>query len=225
MGEINLFSGYDEREAVGWSVFTHSVIKRASKSVHITPLASMGLPQGSNTFTLSRFLVPYLTGFKGHAIFADACDMIMMTDVAELDAMFDSRYAVQVVKHPDYQCQHARKYVGTEMECEQTNYARKNWASLAIMNCAHSAWFAMTPKMISMAEPLDLLQFKFFKDSEIGELPNEWNVLVDEGQDREGAKLLHFTNGLPTFKHYRNQRGSADWFAEFDSMTKAMQHG
>jgi hypothetical protein len=222
---IDLFCGYDPREAAGYHTFCASVIKRASKPVKFTPLAAMGLPQGTNTFTLSRFLVPYLMGFKGHAIFVDASDMLMLADIAELDALFDPRFAVQVVKHPDYDSQHKRKYIGTEMECVQSNYGRKNWASAMVVNCAHSAWFAMTPKMISLAEPIDLLQFRYFKDSEIGELAPEWNVLIDEGQERAGAKLLHWTAGLPTFRHYRNARASADWFAEHNEMMGALQHG
>lgn len=222
---VQLFCGYDEREAAGYHTFCASVIRRASKPVSFRPLASMGLPQGSNTFTLSRFLVPYLMGFKGHAIFLDSCDMLMLGDVAELDALFDRRYAVQVVKHPDYTSEHARKYIGTEMECEQSNYAKKNWASAMLINAEHSAWFAATPKFISLAKPIELLQFKHFLDSEIGELPPEWNVLIDEGQEREGAKLLHWTAGLPTFRHYRNARASSDWFSEFESMNKAYQHG
>ncbi len=222
---IELFCGYDEREAVGFHAFCHSVIRRASKPVRITPLASQGLPQGSNSFTLSRFLVPYLKGFKGHAIFADACDMLMLGDVAELEGLFNPSYAVQVVKHPEYESQHARKYIGTEMECEQSNYSRKNWTSLMCINCAHPAWFVATPKMLSMCRPVEVLQLQFLLDKEIGMLPAEWNVLIDEGQAHSGANLLHWTAGLPTFKHYRNARGSADWFAEFDSMTGAMQHG
>ena len=222
---INLFCGWDAREAVGFHVFCHSVIERASAPVRITPLSSMGLPEGSNGFTLSRFLVPYLMGFKGHAIFVDACDMLMLEDVAELDAMFDTTFAAQVVKHPTYISQHERKYVGTEMECDQSNYSQKNWASLMLINCEHSAWFAMTPKMLALSDPIDLLQFKHFEDGEIGALPAEWNVLIDEGQERSGAKLLHWTAGIPTFKHYRNARASKDWFAEFESMTGAMQHG
>ena len=222
---IDLFCGYDKREAVGFHTFCASVMERASQTVSIHPLAAMGLPEGSNNFTISRFLVAYLMGFRGRAIFADACDMLMLADVAELDALFDPKYAVQVVKHGDYTSQHERKYVGTEMECDQSNYSRKNWASVMLVNCAHSAWFAMTPKMISMAEPIDLLQFKFFEDKEIGALPPEWNVLIDEGHERQGAKLLHWTAGIPTFKHYRNARASKDWFAEFESMTGAMQHG
>lgn len=228
---IELFCGFDQREAIGFHVFAASVIKRASKPVRITPLASMGLPEGSNSFTVSRFLVPHLMDFKGRAIFADACDMLMLGDVADLDALFDPTYAVQVVKHPTYESQHARKYVGTEMECEQSNYGRKNWASLMLVNAEHAAWRVMTPEWLGCTEEqaietgvkatnaLELLQFSDFSPEEIGQLPAEWNVLIDEGQPREGAKLLHWTAGIPTFKHYRNARASKDWFAEFEELT------
>jgi hypothetical protein len=215
---LNLFAGYDKREAAGYHTFCASVIERASQPVSITPLAAMGLPEGSNTFTRSRFLVPFLMGFKGHAIFCDACDMLMLGDIAELDALFDPAFAVQVVKHPDYRSEHERKYVGTEMECAQSNYSRKNWASVMLVNCEHKAWQNRTPGDVADADTLPLLQFSAFDDWEIGALPPEWNVLIDEGQPREGAKLLHWTAGIPTFKHYRNARASADWFAEFNSM-------
>lgn len=222
---INLFCGYDTREAVGFHVFCHSVIKRASAPVRITPLASMGLPEGSNSFTTSRFLVPYLMGFKGHAIFVDACDMLMLGDVAELDAMFDDGYAVQVVKHPEYQSQHARKYIGTEMECAQSNYERKNWASLMLLNCGHPAWDGMTPADVATFDAIDLLQFEYVRDQQIGALPPEWNVLIDEGQERAGAKLLHWSSGIPAFRHYQNARASQDWFNEFEEITGSKQHG
>jgi hypothetical protein len=226
---IDLFCGYDRREAVGFHTFCASVMERASQPVSIHPLSAMGLPEGSNTFTLSRFLVPWLMGFKGHAIFVDACDMLMLGDVAELDALFDPRYAVQVVKHPEYVSQHERKYVGTEMECKQTNYARKNWASVMLMNCEHPYWSVLNLPTLENCNVLSLLQFGGLKLSgermEVGELPPEWNVLIDEGQERAGAKLLHWTAGLPTFKHYRNSRASAEWFAEYEAMNGAMQHG
>lgn len=222
---LDLFCGYDKREALGFHTFCASVMERATKPVSIHPLSSMGLPEGSNTFTLSRFLVPYLMQFRGHAIFVDACDMLMLGDVAELDALFDTRYAVQVVKHPEYVSQHERKYVGTEMECAQTNYSRKNWASVMLLNCEHEGWRQVDPLQVSVSGAMGLLQFSHLHDSEIGSLPPEWNVLIDEGQPREGAKVLHWTAGIPTFKHYRNARASKDWFAEYESMTGAMQHG
>ncbi|MES2910622.1 MAG: glycosyltransferase [Pseudomonadota bacterium] len=217
---IRLFCGYDAREAVGFHTFAHSVISRASQPVSIVPMAGMGLPPGTNTFTLSRFLVPFMMGFQGHAIFADACDMLMLGDVAELDALFDPSKAVQVVQHQNYVSQHARKYVGTEMECEQSNYARKNWASLMLINCGHEAWRERYT-CLGHEPTIKHLQFDGFTSQEMGALPPEWNVLIDEGQDDAGAKVLHWTAGLPTFKHYQNARRSADWFNEYTAMTGA----
>lgn len=221
---VTVFCGYDAREAVGFHVFCHSMIKRASKPVRIIPLASMGLPEGSNSFTTSRFLVPYLMGFEGHAIFVDACDMLMLGDVAELDDLFDDRYAVQVVKHPEYVSGHERKYIGTDMECAQSKYRRKNWASAMLVNCDHRAnWYG--PQAISKASPVDLLQFAGYEDDQVGSLPAEWNVLIDEGHERDGAKLLHWSSGIPAFRHYQNARASQDWFNEFEEMTGGKQHG
>lgn len=211
---INLFCGYEAREAMGFHVFVSSVLARASTLVRIVPLASMGLPQGSNAFTLSRFLVPHLMNYQGRAIFADASDMLMLGDVADLDALFDDRFAVQVVKHPTYQTQHKIKYRGTALETINTDYPRKNWASLMLINCEHPAWKASSPLAIATANRLGCLQLRNVPDSDIGELPDCWNRLVDEGQAVDGAKLLHWTAGIPGFAKYRDAPGADLWHAE-----------
>lgn len=207
---IRLFSGYDTGEAIGFHVFVHSVLKHATAPVSITPLSSMGMPTGSNSFTMSRFLVPWLCGYKGHAIFADSCDMLMLGDIAELDRLFDPRFAVQVVQHPDYETRHPRKYIGTAMEGPNLNYARKNWASLMLINCEHPVWFGFRPESMP-ATPLPFLQFEHHRAGEIGNLPACWNVLADEGQNTDGAKLLHWTAGIPGFDHYRDAPASEHW--------------
>lgn len=209
---INLFAGWDKRESDGWHVFTHSVIKHASVLVSIVPLAGMGMPEGSNAFTLSRFMVPWLMGYQGHAIFCDASDMLMLADVAELDALFDDRYAVQVVKHPKYNTKHKTKYHGTDMECPNMDYARKNWASVMLINCEHPAWKALESKLYDM-HPLALLQLGFLEDDQIGELPDTWNRLVDEGHYLAGANLCHWTAGMPGFPAYADAPGSDLWYA------------
>lgn len=216
---IRLFCGYDERESIGFHVFVSSVIARTTAPIAIHPLGSRGIRVGSNAFTFSRFMVPWLMGFKDSAIFVDGVDMLCCADLVELAALQDSRYAVQVVKHPDYESQQVRKYVGTEMECEQSNYSRKNWMSCAIFNCGHPAWLGLTPEAISSMKPMELLQLRHLTDDEIGDLPAEWNVLVDEGHDSSNAKLLHWSSGIPTFPHYKNARHSADWFKEHEAMT------
>lgn len=219
MESIELFCGYDTREAIGFHVFVGSVLQRASRPVAIHALDASGLPQGSNSFTLSRFMVPFLMGYRGHAIFADACDMLMLGDIAELDALFDPAFAVQVVKRPDYISRHARKYIGTSMECVQSNYSRKNWASLMLINCEHAAWRDLTPGAIAAAAPLDLLQLNFCGAS-IGQLPFAWNVLVDEGNYEVVPKILHWTAGIPAFTHYRTAPYAASWFQQWDIMTE-----
>lgn len=211
---IRLFSGYDEGEAIGFHVFVHSVLKHATAPVAITPLASLGMPTGSNSFTMSRFLVPWLCGFKGRAIFADGCDMLMLGDVAELDRLFDPRYAVQVVQHPDYETRHPRKYIGTALEGPNLNYERKNWASLMLINCEHRLWADVDPDFVSRANVLGMLQFPWaLPGRDIGDLPAIWNVLADEGQPMAGAKLLHWTAGIPGFDHYRNAPAADRWHA------------
>ena len=209
---VRVFCGYDDRESIGFHVFVHSLIERASVPVQIIPLANMGLPEGSNAFTLSRFLVPHLCGYKGRAIFADASDMLMLGDIAELDALFDPAYAVQVVKHTDYQTQNPRKYVGTSMECDNRDYERKNHASLMSINCEHPGWRQVGPMTLN-SPALQWLQFRFLRNEEIGELPPQWNVLADEGQSMDGAKILHFSSGIPAFDHYHDTPGAEHWHA------------
>jgi len=208
---IHVFAGYDAREAIGWHVFVSSLIRRASKGFALHCVDSCGMPQGSNEFTMSRFLVPYLMGFKGHAIFLDGADMLMMADIAELDALFDPAYAAQVVKH-NYSTRNKIKYRFTELECPNLDYPRKNWASVMLINCEHPCWAHMTPDWISNANRLELLQFK--GSGNIGELPAAWNVLADEGQSVDNAKILHWTAGIPAFKHYANAPGAEHWHAE-----------
>lgn len=158
-------------------------------------------------------MVPWLMGYQGHAIFCDASDMLMLGDLAELDALFDDRYAVQVVKHENYRTKHKTKYRGTDMECPNSDYARKNWASVMLMNCGHPGWQAIEGKLYDMA-PLALLQLGFLEDEEIGELPDTWNRLVDEGHYLAGANLIHWTAGMPGFPYYADAPGADLWHAE-----------
>jgi hypothetical protein len=209
---IHVFCGFDRREAIGFHVFVASMIENSTAPVAIHPLDAKGLPEGTNTFTFSRFLVPWLMGFRGWAIFADACDMLMLGDVADLAALFDYSKAVQVVPH-NYKTRNPIKYIGTEMECPNSNYERKNWASLMLINCEHPAWRALTPDRIRdfAAIPTQLLGLHWLDDAHIGFLPDAWNRLVDEGQAVEGANLLHWTAGIPAFPHYKDAPGASLW--------------
>ncbi len=213
MTPIQLFIGADPREQIGLHVFCSSVWRHTKTLVSITPIAEHVPSDGTNAFTRSRFLVPYFMGYAGMAIWADGSDMLCLTDIAELAALFDPQYAVQVVKH-DYQTRHPTKY----LDQPNHNYLMKNWSSLMVINCEHYAWRKITKDSISGMPGKYLHQFGFVNHCNIGRLPPEWNYLVDEPNQAEHAKIAHFTVGLPVW--YKTHRYAPDWKFEFDTQVK-----
>lgn len=217
---IHLFTGHDQREAIGWYVFVSSALRHTRRPVALHRLDACGLPQGSNAFTLSRFLVPWFMGYHGRAIFVDGADMLALDDLGALDDEFDQTKAVQVVKH-DYVTRNATKYIGTTMECPNPHYTRKNWASVMLFNCAHPFWRSFDPAALECANKLKTLQFAGLADADIGALPDRWNRIVDEGQPLEGAGLVHWTAGIPGLPHYAGQPGADLWRAELKMVLEA----
>lgn len=214
---IPIYTGFDAREEVGWHTFASSVIERASEPVALVPLSGKQ-GDGSNAFTYARFMVPELQRYKGWAIFADGSDMVCKADIAELWALRDPAYAVQVVKH-EYKTKHPRKYVGTPMETDNRDYRRKNWSSLMLMNCEHDDWRKMYD--LSAFTGAQLHGFDFLDNRDIGELPADWNWLVDEFGENEKAKILHWTAGIPAWEAYEKAPQASDWWKERQRVTFA----
>jgi len=148
-------------------------------------------PKQSTDFSFSRFLVPWLAGYQGWALFIDA-DMLCLADIAELWALRDERFAVQLVKH-QHDCEAGRKFQGMP----QTPYGRKNWSSVMLFNCSRCR--ALSPAYVNTATGLELHQFHWLADAEIGELPPEWNVLVGVQPLPPSPKIVHYTLGGPWF--------------------------
>jgi len=222
---IRVFIGYDERESAAFSVLAHSIQARASQPVSITPVMLSQLPGiyrrepsplQSTHFSFSRFLTPCLADYQGWAIFMDN-DMLARDDIAKLWKLRDDRYAVQVVKH-----NHVPKEEVKFLDKVQTKYAKKNWSSVMLMNCAQCT--ALTPDYVNTATGLELHQFKWLASDElIGEIPSAWNHLVGYDAPRRDASLVHFTIGGPYFEEYRDCEYAAEWFAERDRMLEVVQ--
>ena len=172
---------------------------------------------GSNCFIYSRFLIPYLTGYKGNALFIDG-DMIVREDLQYLFNLFDSNFAVQVVKH-DYKTKFPIKYLGSKNE----DYPKKNWSSVILYNCEHPKNKILTPEFLNQQTPKFLHRFTWLDDSEIGSLPHNYNWLVGwykEPQDGK-PKILHYTEGGPWFDGYRDCEYSDDWKKEVINLFSA----
>ena len=212
---INIFIGYDHREAIAYHVCANSIIRHSSKPVSLTPLALTNMQDyqethtdGSNQFIYSRFLVPHLMEYNGWAIFMDG-DMLVRDDIEKLWALRDDSKAVMVVKH-DYKTKMTEKYLGAKNE----NYPRKNWSSVILWNCSHAANKEVTPEFIENATGAQLHRFTWLSDDLIGELPKVWNWLPDELGANQDAKLLHYTLGTPSFHDFATTPMGDEWHRE-----------
>ena len=224
-----LFVGYDPDEALAYSVFAFSVLRRASLPIVTLPLALSQLsprifrrerdPLQSTDFAFTRFLVPYLCSYQGWAMYAD-CDMLARADLAELWALRDDRYAVMVVKHDEAHAEGA-KFLGRR----QTSYPRKNWSSVMLFNCQRCR--ALTPTYVETAAGLDLQRFHWLPGDgeDIGALPAAWNHLVGVHAQDKAAKIVHFTLGMPFFTGYAECEFAGEWRAERDAMMTYRGHG
>ena len=215
MKPIPIFVGYDPREAVAYHTCANSIIRHASCPVAIIPLAlnlfkdyTETHTDGSNQFIYSRFLVPHLMDYTGHAIFIDG-DMIVRSDIAELWQWRHKRYDVQVVKH-NYETCMTEKYLGSKNE----NYPRKNWSSVIIWNCESTANKRLTPEFVQRSTGAELHRFTWIRDEQIGDLPAEWNWLPDEYGPNCNADLLHYTLGAPCFHDFATTPMADDWHHE-----------
>jgi lipopolysaccharide biosynthesis glycosyltransferase len=218
---LPVFLGYDRREDIAYHVCRHSLEQRSSIPLDFRPLVqdelrARGLytrdvdPLASTDFTYTRFFVPYLAEYSGWALFCD-CDFLWMSDIAGLLAMADDRYAVMCVHH-DHRPSEKTKMDG----CQQTLYPRKNWSSMVLFNCGHSANRALTPELANTESGKFLHRFGWLDDDLIGAIPETWNWL--EGwnipPDNGVPSAIHYTRGGPWFDDWKDVDYADLWLRE-----------
>lgn len=221
---MRVFIGFDPNETVAFHVACHSIIRHASVPVSITPLMLPQLPmtrtrdaKQSTEFSFSRFLVPYLCNYEGEAIFAD-CDVLLRADISTMKGTPGA--AVSVVQH-EYAPRPEDKFLGQK----QTIYQKKNWSSVMLFN--NSMCRNLTPQYVNKATGLELHQFKWIDEDQIGRLDNSWNCLIGEINQctMAAAKLWHYTRGTPCFKAYAECPGASEWYAEKAMMSYHNPYG
>lgn len=222
---FQVYVGWDKREAEAYEVARHSLLRRATAPVELQAIKLDDLrarnlywrtpdPLASTDFTYSRFLVPYLAGYRGWALFCD-CDFLWLADIAELDALRETDKALYCVQH-DYRPIEATKMDGAI----QTVYPRKNWSSLMFFNCEHPAVRTLTPAVVNTASGAFLHRLEWVAEDEIGALPPEWNWLEgwNEKPETGTPKAVHFTRGGPWFERWQDVDYADLWRAERDAL-------
>ncbi len=221
---IRVFIGHDDNETVARHVLAHSIERHCSAPVSITALRLPQLPmtrqrdeKQSTDFAFSRFLVPWLCNYEGAALFMD-CDMLCRGDIAEVFRYASNLHAVSVVKH-DYTLRPEDKFLGQP----QTIYAKKNWSSVMFFN--NSLCRSLTPAYVNSASGLELHQFHWVQDGEVGEISKDWNHLVGEYAPNPDARLVHYTLGTPCFAKYANCEYAQEWRDELTDLLHYNRRG
>lgn len=211
MKPLRVFIGYDSRQPVAFNIAQASIWRHCSRPVSITPLVLSTLPierKGLTEFSMSRYLVPWLCNFEGHALFIDG-DTLCMGDIAELP--WDTEHAVSLVKHDS---------VIKNGKAVDVRFERP---SVMLFDCEKCT--ALTPDFVQTGDP-----HKFNWTTNIGWLPREWNHLVgydppagsiyggaDGRWETAGAaKLAHFTMGLPIFPETKDDEYAAEYHREME---------
>ena len=226
MANLTVFIGHDAREQAAYEVCEYSLRKHASIALDVRPLSDQtpgyarlwrqedgqkydardGKPF-STQFSFARFMVPSLMGYEGWAVFVD-CDFLFCADVAELQSYIDPQHAVSVVKQ-HYQPAHQVKMDGQV----QQPYTRKNWSSLILWNCGHSANRNLTLEDVNTQSGRWLHGFSWLMPEQIGSLPLEWNWLEGEYAPLPRPKAIHFTNGGPWMPNWLGVNYASLWLA------------
>ena len=197
---IRVFIGADERQPIAYNVAQHSIFQHTTVPVSVTKLCIETLPvkrRGLTSFTYTRYLVPWLCNYEGHALFMDA-DTLARADLSNLP--WNATEAVSVVPHT------------TVMKRgEQVNVTFERNAVM-LFNCA--ACKNLTPEYIEKGSPNKITEWA----QSIGSLDKEWNHLVGYDKPNPDAKIAHFTMGIPCFPETEGDEFADEWKEAHRSM-------
>lgn len=196
---LKVFIGYDSRQPLAFNVAAFSVLRTASVPVAITALRADTLPIkrfGLTEFTFSRFLVPWLCGYQGDAVFMDS-DVLVRSDIKELFDIGARQGSIDIA-----------------VMQEQDKF---EWPSVMYFNCASHGCTKLTPDYVNDKEhnPLGLSWA-----TSLGKLPPEWNHCIGYAEPAllEHAKLLHYTEGIPCWAETMGTGGDAAWQSARNNM-------
>lgn len=209
---LNIWIGYDKQFGANIGPELDSIAHH-SKDVKINLLRLDKLPMltrpreatQSTDSAFTRWLIPYLGNYTGWHLYLDS-DMLVCKDLELLWNMRDESKAVMVVKH-----NHSTGVTTKFNNMTQTYYTRKNWSSLIMFNA--SLCKQLTPEYVNTAPGLDLHQFRWLEDEQIGSLPNEWNHLVGVDAPNADPAIVHWTLGGPWFAEHASAEHADKWLS------------
>ena len=231
-----VFIGYDSREDIAYRVCENSLARHSSRPLTIIDLNVSHLRNSghftrewredkegqkydvlddkpfSTEFSHTRFLCPHLAKInkmKNWVMFCD-CDFLFLRDVDKLFKFVEDNYDDKAVACVKFDWQPTED---TKMDNQkQLVYDKKLWSSLMLFNMKHKDVKNLTSEDVNTMKGLDLHQFKWTSDDQIGEIPGSWNHIPEVSQLKDSPNAIHFSLGGPWFGgKFSTMQFAQDW--------------
>ena len=249
---LNVFIGYDSREAVATEVAAHSIRRKTRTNTSIYYLNHINLRKQNHftrpwlidgktgitidiidgrpfttEYTYTRFLIPILMRMKGWALYVDG-DTIFLSDVKKLFELVDDKYAVMCVKHNQQSVPNISHLNGRL----KNQYYRKNWSSLMLINCEHPSNKKLTKEYVNLTSGADLHAFSWLESFEIGDISQDYNYIsgISKPLSRDASgkvilpKSIHYTEGGP-WNNDGDIQFAELWINEYEEWCRDADHG
>lgn len=213
---MKVFIGWDSREDIAYQVCKKSILLHNS-NIKVYPIKQQYLRElgiytreedqfASTEFTITRFLVPYLSDYSGISIFMD-CDMLVQVNLLNiLKEILGKNNPVSCVQHESYTPKSSIKMDGRI----QHSYPKKNWSSFMVFDCSHpDIKNNLTLGKVNSYSPQYLHRMEWA--SSIGKLSHTWNYLAGYYNDIDTPNIIHYTDGGPWFDKYENCEFAENW--------------
>lgn len=218
---MNIYIGHDSRFPEATKVCEKSIKDNSGKLEHNIKFLDKAIlfrlsiydredvPGESTEFSFTRFYVPLLSQYSGISLFIDN-DFVFKCNPSEMEKYLKNK-PVAVVKHK-LDNVHNNKMGGVENK----SYPKKCWSSLMLFN--NSKLKHLTKEYLDNASPADLHQFAWVDEKDISEIPRSYNHLVGYYKKHNKIKAIHYTQGGPWFKEYKNSELSEEWWKVYKSL-------
>lgn len=210
---MKVFIGWDPLDVDAYRVCEHSLKKQSSIPLEVYPLKEHQLRHKglfwrayhvdekgqkydvgdgkpfSTQFSFTRFCVPSLCEYSDEWVLFMDPDMLVKGDVAELVERADDK-SLYCVQH-----EHVPEETVKMGGLIQTQYQRKNWSSLMLMNPSRN--MSLTKYAVNNQTGAWLHALLWLRDDQIGDLPETWNWLEGHSSPSIIPKIIHYTRGTP----------------------------
>lgn len=178
-----IYIGWTADNAIAAEVCKHSILRRASQGINIVFLKQEDVAdicqkipnENQSPHLYTRFLLPYLQGYQGTAIYIDS-SLIVLDDICKLFTTVDLNTAL------------ARVDVSAEINSSY-DYSEID-SMLMVINCAHPFNSVLNAEFINFTNLDNLLKFRWLPNDVIVNLAQSWNCLVDNYNEKISGRPL-----------------------------------